>query len=94
LVPVNVKELLEATHLFPGPYTIKAIGTTGEDFVDRIVAAARSGLVRAEDVQFSVRTTPHGRHVAVSLELQVRTAQEVLDVYAALQVVQGLKFLM
>ncbi len=89
-----MRELLESTHRFPGAYTIKAIGQAEEGFVDRIVAAAQQGLERASDVQFSVRSTPQGAHVAVTLELSVLSADEVIAVYQALREVKGLKLLL
>ncbi|MCS6975745.1 MAG: DUF493 domain-containing protein [Gemmatales bacterium] len=90
----SARDLLNRTHLFPGPYTIKAIGLTVDDFVGRIVRAAEGALARQADVQFSVRSTPNGLHVAVTLNLQVVDADEVIRVYQALQVVQGLRVLL
>lgn len=90
----SARDLLNRTHLFPGPYTIKAIGLTSDDFVGRVVQAAQAVLQRAAAVRFSVRSTPNGLHVAVTLDLQVVDADEVLRVYRALQVVQGLRVLL
>lgn len=90
----SARDLLARTHLFPGPYTIKAIGSVADDFVGRVVSAAQEGLTRAADVRFSVRSTPRGNHVAVTLDLAVSNPDEVIRVYQALQVVKGLRFLM
>ncbi len=90
----HARELLAATHPFPGVYTIKAIGRARPGFVDHIVQAARCALERAADVQHSVRTTPQGRHVAVTLQLSVLTPEEVLAVYAALKTIEGLSLLL
>jgi putative lipoic acid-binding regulatory protein len=90
----GVRELLASTHLFPGSYVIKAIGRAQEDFVGRVVGAAQESLARAADVHYSVRSTPHGRHVAVTLDLTVLTPEEVLGVYQALRLIKGLTLLL
>jgi len=87
-------DLLNRTHLFPGPYTIKAIGSTVDDFTGRVVAAARGVLARAAEMRFSTRCTPNGLHVAVTLDMVVMDAEEVLRVYRALKAVQGLRLLL
>ena len=87
-------DLLNSTHRFPGSYTIKAIGGVHDDFVGRIVAAAQDGLKRPADVRHTTRSTPHGNHVAVTLDLSVLAPEEVIRVYKALQAVKGLRFLM
>ena len=90
----DARDLLTSVHHFPGSYIIKAIGRSQEDFVGRVVLAARTSLERAADVHYSVRSTPHGRHVAVTLELTVLTPDEVLQVYKALRIINGLKVLL
>jgi putative lipoic acid-binding regulatory protein len=90
----GARDLLASVHTFPGSYMIKAIGCSEKRFVQRIVAAARKGLMRAMDVHYTVRFTPRRIHVAVTLELTVLTPDEVLAVYQALRVVKGLKLLL
>jgi uncharacterized protein len=65
-------ELLESTHAFPGVYRIKAIGRSDDDFEGRVVAAVVSLLAAESDLDYSVRSTPGGRHVAVTLDISVR----------------------
>jgi putative lipoic acid-binding regulatory protein len=86
-------ELLESVHSFPGTYRIKAIGVAAEDFAGRVVAAASSELATPGELDHTVRATPGGRHVAVTLELTVQTAEQVRAVYAAIQQVEGLTIL-
>jgi hypothetical protein len=90
----TARELLANNHLFPGEYTIKAIGSPEDDFVARIVSAAEEGLGRPSDVHHSTRLSAQGNHVAVTLELTVLTPDEVIAVYQALQVIKGLRFLL
>ena len=57
-------DLLESTHFFPGVYQIKAIGKAEGDFERRVVDAVVSLLPAASDLDYSVRVTPGGRHIA------------------------------
>jgi uncharacterized protein len=86
-------ELLESTHFFPGVYQIKAIGRAQEDFESRVVAAVCSHLAAHSDLDYSVRTTPNGRHVALTLDITVQTAEQVRAIYAEIREVEGLTLL-
>jgi uncharacterized protein len=86
-------ELLEANHHFPGPYLFKVIGKVENGFVARVVAAVRDELGDAVDPPFRVRETPGGRHVSVTLEPIVQTAQQVLMVYKRIRRMAGLVIL-
>jgi len=86
-------DLLESTHTFPGTYRIKAIGQAYPDFESRIVSAARAHLTASSDLDHSVRSTAGGRHVAVTLEVMVQTAEQVRKIYAEIGKVEGLTLL-
>lgn len=86
-------DLLESTHLFPGTYTIKAIGRTDADFEKRVVEAVSACLPTASDLDYSVRATKGGRHVAVTLEVTVQNAEQVRSIYAEVHDVPGLTLL-
>jgi putative lipoic acid-binding regulatory protein len=83
-------ELLEANHTFPGPYMFKVIGRVENGFVARVVAAAREALAEPVDPPFRVRETSGGRHVAVTLEPTVQSAEQVLAVYRRVRATVGL----
>jgi putative lipoic acid-binding regulatory protein len=83
-------ELLESTHQFPGPYMFKVIGRSENGFVARVVAAVRDELAEPADPPFKVRETTGGRHVAITLDPTVQTAQQVLAVYRRIQRMAGL----
>lgn len=87
-------ELLESTHPFPGSFQFKAIGQAEDDFEGRVVAAVREELAAASDLDHSVRMTPGGRHIALTLDVTVQSAQQVLAIYARLREVRGLKVLL
>jgi putative lipoic acid-binding regulatory protein len=87
-------DLLRATHTFPGPFVFKAIGRNESQFAERILAAARTVLTGHAEPPFTSRITPNGQHIAVTLEPQVDSAEQVLEVYAQLQHVAGLELLL
>ena len=86
-------ELLESTHAFPGRYTIKAIGSADDDFEQRVVAAVSAHLAAPSDLDYSVRATKGGRHVAVTLDMNVQTAEQVRSIYSEIHDVRGLNLL-
>jgi putative lipoic acid-binding regulatory protein len=86
-------ELLESTHFFPGVYKIKAIGRTDDDFESRVVEAVCDHLPARSDLDYSVRTTPGGRHVAITLDITVQTAEQVRAIYAEIRDLKGLTLL-
>lgn len=87
------EDLLESTHPFPGTYQIKAIGAADDDFVGRVVEAAVSELATPSELDHSVRITPNGRHVSLTLEMNVQSADQVRAIYAKLREVKGVTLL-
>lgn len=87
------EELLESTHFFPGVYQIKAIGIAKNDFEGRVVAAVVSEVASPSELDYTVRTTPGGRHVAVTLDITVQTAEQVRGIYARIREIEGLTLL-
>ena len=86
--------LLESVHSFPGPYQFKVIGTASDDFVTRVVNAAGGHLENLDELVHRVRETPGGRHVAVTLELQLQSAAQVKAIYESLRQVEGIAMLL
>jgi putative lipoic acid-binding regulatory protein len=87
------EELLESTHAFPGVYQFKAIGLASDDFERRAVEAVVAELAVPSDLDYSVRSTPGGRHVAVTLDATVQTAEQVRAIYARLHALEGITLL-
>jgi uncharacterized protein len=87
------QDLLESSHPFPGTYQIKAIGAAEDDFVSRVVEAVVSELATPSELDHSVRVTPGGRHVSLTLEMTVQSAEQVRTIYARLREVKGLTLL-
>lgn len=82
--------LLENTHRFPGPYMFKVIGKVENGFVARVVAAVRDELAEDIDPPYRLRQAEGGRHISITLEPRVQTAQQVLNVYRRLKDMVGL----
>ncbi len=87
------EDLLESSHPFPGTYQIKAIGMAEDDFVARVVEAAASELATPGELDHSVRVTPNGKHVSLTLEMNVQSAEQVRAIYARLREVKGITLL-
>jgi len=86
-------DLLESVHPFPGVYKIKAIGRADDDFETRVVEVVYSNLAARSDLDYTVRITPGGRHLAVTLDITVQSAEQVRQIYADLRDVKGLMLL-
>jgi putative lipoic acid-binding regulatory protein len=87
------EELLESSHAFPGVYQIKVIGIASNAFESRVVDVVVAELAASSDLDYSVRTTPGGRHVALTLEISVQNAGQVRSIYARLRELEGVTLL-
>jgi putative lipoic acid-binding regulatory protein len=58
-----------------------------------MVEAVYSHLAARSDLDYSVRSTPGSRHVAVTLDISVQTAEQVRAIYAEIRDVKGLTLL-
>jgi len=86
-------DLLETTHVFPCAYLFKIIGKADQGFLARVVAVVRDELASESDPPYHVREAVGGRHVAVTLEPVVQSAQQVLAIYRRLGLLDGLVML-
>ncbi|SIN97335.1 hypothetical protein SAMN05444166_1855 [Singulisphaera sp. GP187] len=86
-------DLLESTHFFPGVYRIKAIGITDENFEARVIEVVGLQLASPSEIDYTVRTTPGGRHIAITIDATVQSAQQVREIYALLGELKGLTLL-
>lgn len=87
-------QLLEERHNFPGPYIFKVIGGVEDGFVGRAVVAVREALGADSDPKFELRQTRSGRHVSITLEPEVESAEQVLEVYQSLSGLDGVVLVM
>jgi putative lipoic acid-binding regulatory protein len=83
-------ELLNATHDFPCDFTIKVIGSEENDFLRRVVDAVQATPSISGQVPYQTRSTPNGKHVSITLEPRLESAEQVLLVYEQLKSVEGI----
>ena len=88
------QELLDETHSFPGRFMFKAIGLTNDDFALRVVAVVRTALEQDFDAPYEMRETSGGRHVSITIEPWVESSEQVIAIYAAIRLLDGLVMVM
>ena len=94
--PDNRAEFLERlrdVHDFPGPFMFKVIGTNSDVFVAQVIQAVIN-VLGAVEPELKTRESSGGKHVAVTVDVSVDSAEAVLDVYAAFQSVEGVRFVL
>ncbi len=83
--------LLKRHHRFPGPYMFKAIGPGHPSFEARVRGAVEKVLGPMLDTdRVRVRPSSGGKYSAVTLEVEVASAEQVLAVYDTLRALEGL----
>lgn len=87
-------ESLEINHQFPGLYTFKVIGGNPASFARSVILAVADELSLDDEPPYSVKQTPNGRHVSVTLTLTVETPRDVVRVYQRLKTLDDLVMLM
>ena len=88
------EDLLQSVHTFPGPFRIKVIGLSDDAFAERVLAVAQGHVADPADREHSIRATHGGRHLAVTLDLQLQSASQVRAIYADLRQLEGLTMLL
>jgi putative lipoic acid-binding regulatory protein len=71
----------------------KVIGRPENGFVARTIAAVREELAAPIDPPFFVREAVGGRHVSITLQPAVQSAEQVLAVYRRVRQLTGLVLL-
>jgi uncharacterized protein len=87
-------EALNRIHTFPGGFMFKIIGENSPEFLARVVQAAVTVVGPRATPSVTTRESAHGRHQAVTMVVEVASADLVLDIYAALQGIQGVRMLL
>ncbi len=87
-------QALNELHQFPGDFMFKVIGENTPEFIAAVVQAAVTVLGPGVAPAVTTRESAHGRHQAVTMVAQVSRAEDVLEVYAALKGLPGVKLLL
>jgi putative lipoic acid-binding regulatory protein len=86
------RELLEASHQFPGEYVIKAFGPAHEQFRAGIGDAAAAAV--GARVELSERLSSKGNSICITLTLAALTVDEVIFAYERIHAVPGLRMIL
>lgn len=87
------RELLLATHAFPGEYIVKAFGPGTEEFREAVHAQA-GAVVGASRLRSAERATRSATRICITLTLHVHSVEEVIGVYAGISTVPNLIMLL
>jgi len=86
--------LLEEAHEFPCVFTMKVVGKTENEFVERVLKVIAEYAGQGTEFEFFTRSTSGGRHVAVTVSPELESAQQVTSLYAELRQLDGIVMLM
>ena len=78
---------------FPCLYTFKAVGVSGDEFAEGILAAAREHCEVASDA-VHIRPSGKGSYQSVSVFVRLENYRQLTAIYAAMKEVPGLKMLL
>ena len=83
-------ELLNATHNFPCAFFLKVIGTVSDDFIDRVLSAVKDDDDLADrQIPLTTRSTPNGKHISITMEPTLHSAEQALAIYDRIKMVEG-----
>ncbi len=77
----KLKELLDENQTFPSPYTFKFI--VPHDKVNELKAIIARG-------SFSLKPSRTGKYISVSVTLEMKSSDEIIYLYKAVAIVEGL----
>jgi putative lipoic acid-binding regulatory protein len=87
------RELLLASHAFPGEYIVKAFGP-GTDEFRQAVHAVTAAIVGAQRLTSTERSSRSARRICITLVLDAQSVDDVIAVYHAVAVVPELMMLL
>jgi putative lipoic acid-binding regulatory protein len=87
-------QALNELHQFPGDFMFKVIGENSPELIAAVVQVAVTVLGPSVTPAVTTRESAHGRHQAITMVVQVPSAERVLEVYAGLKGVAGVKLLL
>ena len=90
----SMLDKLEEVHTFPTSYTFKVIGESSAEFVAAVEAAITSVLGTCAEPVYSQRLSTKGKHLALTIRVEVPDSQSVIDTHAALGRVEGVRYVL
>lgn len=87
-------ETLEQTHSFPTDYEFKAIGPNSAGFVADVIQVGVDVLGKAARPHVRTRRSAEGKYVSVSMSLEMRTPESILEVYDLIRSVEDVRVIL
>ena len=87
-------DALNQTHVFPGSFMFKVIGENSPEFVASVVQVVIGVLGPQEMPNVTTRESSGGKHQAVTMVVTVPSAEAVLEIYALLGGLEGVKMVL
>ncbi len=78
---------------FPSRFVFRVMGESGRDLPQACEQAVAAALSRPCD-EVQVQPSAKGRFLAVRLAVEVRSPEDILDVYARLRQVEGVRLVL
>ena len=90
----SILDKLRQVHDFPGPYMFKVIGPNDAEFLATAVQSVINAIGPGADPDVVTRESSGGKHVSITMTVDVASAEVVLDVYDLLRTLEGAKFVL
>lgn len=90
----NIRAKLNDVHTFPGPYLFKVIGPNTDSFVSLVVQGVILASGPDSNHQVTTRESSGGNHLSISITIEARSADHVLDVYRMFSTMEEIKFVL
>jgi putative lipoic acid-binding regulatory protein len=87
-------EVLRQVHEFPGPYVFKVIGENTPDFIAQVLQAVVVVLGPRATPGVTTRQSSGGKHLSVTVRVQLEDAETVLRIYELLGKLPGVRFIL
>jgi putative lipoic acid-binding regulatory protein len=86
-------ELIKSMHTFPGAFIFKIIGDARDGFVAEALTLSMDALGDDREFTHTFRASSASKHLAITLSIFIRDANEVHAVYKNLMKLSGLRAL-
>jgi putative lipoic acid-binding regulatory protein len=87
-------ETLRETHAFPCEFQFKVIGANSSSFVARVVQAGINAVGPTATPRISTKESSKGSYISVSMEMTMKDAETILDVYDGVRNLEQVKFVL
>ncbi len=93
--PPETKKGLSELIEFPARYTFRVVAVASDELMVRVLEALKKAVARAvDDAKTATRPSAKGKYTSVSVELEMRNAEEVYACYAELKEVSGVRYVL